>query len=183
MVPSPKDVSQWPDDLRGSISLQVQVFRPHLLLFWARGMTQSSPSATEAARRLWTRYASDPASAEKLGAASERLFSELEAQLARWVGAEGFRVLWGRALEQAQTGHPALGKVSDSEWGMRAVVSAVQAHGARQVAAGIVSVVATLIDLLGRIIGEELAVRLVEQTGAPSPHGESSIRKQGRRHG
>ena len=146
-------------------------------------MTQSSASATEAAHRLWTRYASDPASAEKLGAASERLFSELETQLARWVGAEGFRVLRGRALNLAQAGHPALGKLSDSEWGMRAVVSAVQAHGARQVAAGIISVIATLIDLLGRIIGEELAVRLVEQTGAPGPRGQSSIRKQGERHG
>jgi hypothetical protein len=146
-------------------------------------MPHNSASATEAARRLWARYAGDEATAEGLAAASERLFSELEARLARWVGAEGSHVLWGRALRLAQAGHPALGSLSDSEWGGRAVVSAVQAHGARQVAAGIMSVIATLIDLLGRIIGQEMAVRLVEQTGAPSPQGESSIRRQGGRHG
>jgi hypothetical protein len=146
-------------------------------------MPHNSAPATEAARRLWVRYAGDEATAEGLAAASERLFSELGTRLARWVGAEGFRVLWGRALTLAQVGHPALGNLPNSEWGVQAVVSAVQAHGARQVATGVVSVIATLIDLLGRIIGEEMAVRLVEQTGAPSPQGESSMRRQGGRHG
>jgi hypothetical protein len=146
-------------------------------------MPHNSASATEAARRLWVRYAGDEATAEGLATDSERLFSELGTRVARWVGAEGFRVLWGRALTLAQAGHPALGKLSDSEWGKQAVVSAVQAHSARQVAAGIISVLATLIDLLGRIIGQEMAVRLVEQTGAPSPSGESSTRRQGGRHG
>lgn len=146
-------------------------------------MTQSSASATEAARRLWTRYASDKASAEEVAVAAERLFSHLETGLARWVGAEGFRVLRGRAFKLAQTAHPALGDLSDGGWGMRAVVSAVQAHGAPDVAAGIITVIAMLIDLLGHIIGQEMAVRLVEQTGAPSPRGESSIQRQGGRHG
>ena len=146
-------------------------------------MPHNSASATEAARRLWVRYAGDEATAEGIAAASERLFPELETRLARWVGAEGSHVLWGRALRLAQARHPALGNLSDREWGMRAVVSAVQAHGARQVTAGIISVIATLIDLLGRIIGEEMAVRLVEQTGAPSPRGQSSLRRQGERHG
>jgi hypothetical protein len=146
-------------------------------------MTPNSASATEAARHIWARYADDEASAEELAAAAKRLFSQLETGLARWVGAEGFRVLWRRALTLAQAGHPALGKLSDGEWGKQAVVSAVQAHSARQVAAGIISVLATLIDLLGRIIGEEMAVRLVEQTGAPGPSGESRIRREGGRHG
>jgi hypothetical protein len=146
-------------------------------------MTPSSAPAAEAARRLWARYAGDEASVEDLAAAAERLFSQFETRLARWVGAEGFRVLRGRALRLAKAAHPALGSLSDSGWDMRAVVSAVQAHGAREVAAGIIAVIATLIDLLGRIIGEELAVRLVEQTGAPSPREESNIRKQGGRHG
>jgi hypothetical protein len=146
-------------------------------------MPHPSASATEAAHRLWARYAGDEATAEGLASASERLFSELETRLARWVGAEGFRVLWGRALKQAQEGHSALASLSDREWGGRAVASAVQAHSARQVAAGVIAVLATLIDLLGRIIGQEMAVRLVEETGGPSSRGESSIRRQGGRHG
>jgi hypothetical protein len=146
-------------------------------------MPHNTASATEAARRLWARYAGDEATAEGLASASERLFLELEARLTRWVGAEGFRVLWGRALEQAQAAHPALASFSDREWGGRAMASAVQVHSGRQVAAGVIAVLATLIDLLGRIIGEEMAVRLVEQAGEPSSRAESSIRRQGGRHG
>jgi hypothetical protein len=146
-------------------------------------MTPASAAETEAARGLWGRYVGDKASAEELAGGTERLFSQLETGLARWVGAEGFRVLRGRALKLARAAHPALGSLSDGGWGMREVVSAVQAHGAPKVAAGIIAVVATLIELLGRIIGVEMAVRLVEQTAAPSPREESSIGREGGRHG
>jgi hypothetical protein len=146
-------------------------------------MTPNSASATEAARRLWARYADDEASAEELAAAAKRLFSQLETGLARWVGAEGFRVLSGRALRQAQASHPALGDLPDSGRDVGAVVSAVRTNGAPKVAAGMITVIATLIELLGRIIGEEMAVRLVEQTGAPSPREELSIPRQRGGHG
>ena len=146
-------------------------------------MTQSSAPSAEAAGRLWARYAGDEASGEELAAAAERLFTQLETGLTRWVGAEGFRVLRGRALRRAQAECPALAGLSDGGRDMRAVVSAVQAHGAPEVAAGMMCVIATLVDLLGRIIGEEMAVRLVEQTGTPSARGESSTVKQGGRHG
>lgn len=46
-----------------------------------------------------------------------------------------------------------------------------------------VAAVAALIDLLGRIIGEEMAVRLVEQTGVPSPRGVVSTEPKGDRNG
>ena len=52
-----------------------------------------------------------------------------------------------------------------------------------------VALVAALIELLGRIIGEEMAVRLVEETGVrlpeqedrPSPRGVVSIKSKGAR--
>ena len=143
----------------------------------------STSSATEAARHLWTRYAGGKTSAEEFATAADQLFSQLEAGLARWVGAEGSRVLRGRALKLAQAQHRALRDFSDGGWDVPVVVSAVKAHGAPDVAAGFIAVIATLIDLLGRIIGQEMAVRLVEQTGAPGPRGQSNIRKQGERHG
>jgi hypothetical protein len=146
-------------------------------------MTPNSASATEAARHLWARYADDEASAEELAAAAKRLFSQLETGLARWVGAEGFRVLSGRALRQAQAARPALGDLPDCGRDVGAVVSAVRTHGAPKVAVGMITVIATLIELLGRIIGEEMAVRLVEQTGAPSPREELSIPRQRGHHG
>ncbi|HEV2085326.1 MAG TPA: hypothetical protein VGR09_09600 [Gemmatimonadales bacterium] len=41
--------------------------------------------------------------------------------------------------------------------------AAVRAHSAAEVATGMVALVATLIDLLSRIVGEEMAVELVNQ--------------------
>jgi hypothetical protein len=146
-------------------------------------MPHNSASATEAARRLWVRYAGDEATAAGLATDSERLFSELGTRVARWVGAEGFRVLSGRALRQAQAARPALGDLPDCGRDVGAVVSAVRTHGAPKVAVGMITVIATLIELLGRIIGEEMAVRLVEQTGAPSPREELSIPRQRGHHG
>jgi hypothetical protein len=51
------------------------------------------------------------------------------------------------------------------------------------VAAGLVALVTALIELLGRIIGEEMAVRLVEQIGIPSAPGVVSTEPEGGRDG
>jgi hypothetical protein len=48
------------------------------------------------------------------------------------------------------------------------ISAAVRTHSATEVAAGMVALVSRLTELLGRIIGEEMALRLVEQTGTPS---------------
>jgi hypothetical protein len=45
-----------------------------------------------------------------------------------------------------------------------ATTAAVRAHGADKVAAGLVALVAALIELLGHVVGEDMAVRLVEQS-------------------
>jgi hypothetical protein len=146
-------------------------------------MTQSSGAATEAARRLWARSAGDAATPEEVAAATVRAFAQLEMGLSRWVGAEGFRALRGRAHGLVRSAHPALGALSADLGDGQGVVAAVRSHGAREVAAGITSLIAALIDLLGRIIGEEMAVRLVEQTGAANPRRESSLERQGGRDG
>ena len=59
----------------------------------------------------------------------------------------------------------------------------MRAHSAAEVAAGMVALVAALIELLGRIIGEEMAVRLVEQTGIPSPRGVVNAEMERQRDG
>jgi hypothetical protein len=69
------------------------------------------------------------------------------------------------------------------------IAVAVRIHGAAEVAAGMVALVAVLVDLLGRIIGEDMAGRLVEETGVqtgkedkkerPRPSGVVSITSRG----
>jgi hypothetical protein len=139
-------------------------------------------AATDAARRLWARAAGNGSAPQEVGAAADRMCAQLRVGLGRWIGAEGYRALLERALGLARAEHPALGGLS-CLGGDGAMMAAVRAHGAGEVTAGLVASVAALIELLGRIIGEEMAVRLVEQVGMPSPRGAVNTETEGERDG
>ena len=130
---------------------------------------QGSPAATEVARRHWARAAGDTNTLEEVAAAATRTCTQLQAGLARWVGTEGYRALIDRALLLARAEHPALGSLSCHGGDQPLTTAAVRAHSAAEVTAGIVALVVTLIDLLSRIVGEEMAVQLVNQAMAASP--------------
>ena len=83
----------------------------------------------------------------------------------------------------ARKEHPALGSFSCLGGGEQGTAAAVGAHGAAGVAAGMVAFVTAVIALLGRIIGDEMAVRLVEQLAVPSPRGVISNKAEGGRDG
>jgi hypothetical protein len=131
--------------------------------------------ASDTARRLWARAAGDGRAPEEVAAAVEAMCTQLRVGLGRWIGAEGYGALLKRALEQARVEHPALGGLSCLGGDGLLTTAAVRAHGAGEVAAGFVALVAGLIELLGRIIGDEMALRLVAQTGIPSPRGVVSL--------
>jgi hypothetical protein len=135
------------------------------------------------ARRLWARTAADASTPGEVAAAAERLCTQLRSGLGRWIGADGYRVLLDRALALVRPAHPALGGLSCLGEDNPTTATAAQAYGAREVAAGIVALVAALIELLGRIIGDEMAARLVEQTGVASPRRTVSTPSQGGRDG
>jgi hypothetical protein len=130
---------------------------------------QGSPAATEVARRHWARAVGDTSTLEEVAAAAERTCTQLQAGLARWVGTMGYRALIDRALLLARAEHPALGSLSCHGGDEPVTTAAVRAHSAAEVATGMVALVATLIDLLSRIVGEEMAVELVNQAVARLP--------------
>ena len=135
---------------------------------------QGSPAATEVAWRHWARAAGDTNTLEEVAAAAERTCTQLQAGLARWVGTEGYRALIDRALLLARAEHPVLGGLSCHGGGQPATTAAVRAHSAAEVRAGMVALVATLIDLLSRIVGEEMAVELVNQAVTRAPGARAS---------
>jgi hypothetical protein len=148
-------------------------------------MTAQSTPATDAARRLWARAVGDATAPEEVAAAAERTCTQLRAGLGRWIGADGYRALLDRALALAlaRAEHPALGDLPCLGGDLPATMAVVRAHGAGATAAGLVALVAALIELLGRIIGDEMALRLVEQIGMPSLHGVVSTEAAGGRDG
>ncbi len=144
-------------------------------------MTPRSPAATDAAQRLWARAAGDSSAPEEIAAAAARIGNELRAGLGRWIGADGYRTLLDRALGLARAEHPALGGLAGLGGDEPLTTAAVRAQGADPVAAGLVAMVAALVELLGRIIGEDMAVHLVDQIGTPNPRGVVST-ETGRGH-
>ena len=120
-------------------------------------------SAADTARRLWERGGGSATSPEEAGAAAQRVCDELRVGLGRWVGAEGYRALLDRALVLSVTEHPVLKSISCHDGDVLAAVAAARTHGAAQLATGIVTLVTTLTELLGRIVGQEVAVHLVER--------------------
>jgi hypothetical protein len=133
-----------------------------------------SPAATEVARRHWARAAGDTNTLEDVAAAAERTCTQLQAGLARWVGTEGYRALIDRALLLARAEHPALGSLSCHGEAEPVTTAAVRAHSAAEVRDGTVALVATLIDLLSRIVGEEMGVELVNQAVTRAPVARAS---------
>lgn len=146
-------------------------------------MTQGSAAATEAARDLWARDAAGTGAPEEAELTADRVCAQLRAGLTRWIGPEGYRALLDRALGHARVEHPALNNLSCVGGNEHEIAAAVREHGAAEVAAGIVTLVATVIHLLGRVVGEELAVELVRQMGVATPGSASNIQTSGGRDG
>ena len=136
-------------------------------------VTPASPDlpapAVDAAHRLWAGVAGEATAPDQVAAGVERLFARLRAGLGRWVGAEGYCALLDRAVALVRTDHPVVDGLSCRKADDPVTPAVVRAHGTAEVTAGTVALLAALIDLLGRIVGEEIAVRLVEQTGTPTP--------------
>jgi len=145
-------------------------------------MTRNSAAADVAARRLWSRGTAG-ATPEAVAANAERVCVQLGAGLARWIGPGGYRALLHRALERERGEHPVLRTFSCHGGEDQMIAAAARDHGPDEVAAGMVAVVATMIDLLGRIVGEEMAVRLVEQTEPTSVRASAVSETEGRQHG
>lgn len=102
----------------------------------------------------------------------DRLFTGVDAGLRRWVGAEGFAALLARAAAETLPKAPALGAISD-------IVKSPSETSARhftseQTKAAVVALLVTMMRNLGNIVGEDMAIRLVELSGNPSSRAIAS---------
>lgn len=146
-------------------------------------MSPGSAAAADAARRLWSRITGDAGVPDGIPASAEQLFADLRVGLGRWIGTDGYGTLLTRALVLARKDHPSLASLSGLAEGQPATSAAVQAHGAGAVSVGLMALVAVLIELLGEIIGEDMAVRLVEQAGIPGQRAGAKTERRRERDG
>ena len=103
----------------------------------------------------------DPAAAAH--AALERAYRAL----GRWVGPAGAEALFARALAETRGEHPAIAEVElrlQPDRGLQGIAASVSAHGTDAVAAGLEALLTSVLRLLGRLIGDDMATRLLDQT-------------------
>lgn len=133
-------------------------------------------TARDTAHRLVARKAVADASAPDAGAAAERALRRLAGELTGWFGPLGAHALIKRALAHARADHPSLASVTlgtPSALNIEGVAEGARVHGDAS-AAGTVELLAWIIELLGRLIGDELAAVLVDagarhDAGQPAP--------------
>lgn len=135
-----------------------------------------TPGARDLARRLIARE-TGPRDAPDIGTTAAQLACErVYRDLARWIGSIGCHALFTRAVGQTQDTHPFLSEISidsRSEPRLSGVIHVVEAHGVAQVAAALESLLAEVLELLGRLIGDDVTARLVEPKREPQ-NGQGS---------
>lgn len=105
----------------------------------------------------------DDAGAAAAHDACERAFRELS----RWVGTGGSVALLRRALVESRAKHPVLAEISIDDQAnvvLQGVAERIKEHGGAELARGLESLLESLIGLLGRLIGYDLAATFVERS-------------------
>jgi hypothetical protein len=128
----------------------------------------ASASARELASRLLTQETSVPKGPDT-AVAADRVCRRVSDELARWIGNDGCRALFARALASAQAGggHPALEMVRisvGSAYCLDGLTESAARHGVPAATDGAAAVLAALIELLGHLIGDDMALNLLEQS-------------------
>ena len=135
---------------------------------------RTQPPARQIAHRLissrWSERPGGDTAARAAAAACDHLYRELS----RWVGSDGCHALFTRALAQARNEYPALGQIqlrARSEPYIDGVAETIMAHGDAATTEALESMLARLVELLGRLIGDDMGMKLIERSLAASEGG------------
>lgn len=94
------------------------------------------------------------------------------------LGADGCAALLARAMAECEPRHPVLRQMrgpDEREVQLGNVAAAVAAHGIAAVDAAVEALVGSLVGILARLIGEDMALRLIGLDGSDgNPDGQGS---------
>lgn len=125
-----------------------------------------SDPANEALEQLWARATADADTSERVAAAAERVGAGLCTGLSRWIGREGYQGLLLRALDEVRAGHPWMAGLQCEAGRVIGLAASAAGQPAAAVRTGVLALITALARVLGRITGEEMAIRLIEQAWA-----------------
>jgi hypothetical protein len=145
-------------------------------------VTETGPPARQIAQRFINGHRSERTGGYTAARAAAAACDHVYRELSRWVGPDGCHALFTRAVAQARTEYPALGEIQlriRSQPYIDGVAETIMAHGDAATAVALESMLVRLVELLGRLIGDGLALKLIEQ-GLPAPERGGST-SDGRR--
>jgi len=145
-------------------------------------LTPRRARARELACQLLTRETLAPPGPDTTSGA-DRVCRRVSDELSRWIGRDGCHALFARALATAQTegGHPVLDTVRTSVrsvYCLDGLNESAARHGPEAATEGAAVVLSALIELLGRLIGEDMALSLLEQSAYARPPTRASARRE-----
>jgi hypothetical protein len=101
----------------------------------------------------------------------------LNRELSRWVGPDGCHAVFTRAIAQARTESAALDKIQlrpGADPYVDGVEESIRSHGDAATADALESLLVNVIELLGRLVGDSMATKLIERSIAPASHGDAT---------
>jgi hypothetical protein len=102
---------------------------------------------------------------ERFSAALQRAWLPVIVALRDTMGEDGCNALLARALARAEAGHPTLEtmrRVNGSSVHLEGITAGVESHGVSAVAAANEALLAALVEILVRLIGEDMVMRLID---------------------
>ena len=111
--------------------------------------------------------------ARAAASACEHLYRELS----RWVGVDGCHALFTRAHAQARAEHPALAQIQlhpRSEPYIDGLAATIMAYGDAATAEALESMLVRLLELLGRLIGDDMATKLIDRSLTAPERGDNT---------
>jgi hypothetical protein len=140
-------------------------------------LSRDQPPARQIAQRLINGHRSGRTGGQTAARAAAAACDRLYRELSRWVGPDGCHALFTRAVAQARAEYPPLEQIQlriQSEPYIDGVAESIMAHGDAATAEALESMLVRLVELLGRLIGAGLAMKLVEQGLPASERGGST---------
>src|SRR5450759_4611825 len=128
----------------------------------ATTLSRDKPSAHQTARRLIRSHRSERPGGESAARAAAAACDDLYRELSQWVGPDGCHALFTRAIAQARAEFPALGQIrlsSGSEPYIDGIAETIMANGDDDAVEALESVLVRLLELLGRLIGDDMAMK------------------------
>jgi hypothetical protein len=140
-------------------------------------VSRDQPPARQIAQRLINGHRSERTGGDTAARAAAAASDHLYRELSRWVGPDGCHALFTRARVDARVEYPALEQIqlrARSEPYIDGVAETIMAHGDAATAEALESMLVRLVELLGRLIGDDMALKLIERSLPASQEGDAA---------